>query len=357
MALLAVIVLQYFLANLPFEIDIADPSYKATPAIAKANLEELVIEDPAFDANRVLFSRASSNEFVNAHFDKAQLSGETLRQYQEKSPPAPSDPQTIDLSTENVLQRLNDERARRGQPPLPAAPAGKCRSEVTAELAPTATPPKRIHMYLPEESNATRDIYMVVDAALLITLDFSPEVQEGRLNPWVPGCGKYFKVGEWEWHVATSDSFELLIAPNSILHFTFLRTADSSWKNAADPLEAFVLGSKPLRAKMVSVDTLKLGQPPADPTPSPPRFRATAAKGQLLNLERVEASAGDVRLPITGKGWVQREGNYVTEDIFDRLKKYRLISLLLGMVDLALLGWFLKIVKGAFFAPTGGGSN
>ena len=358
----AAILLQYYLANRPSVVDVCAPNQRITPATAKSKQEELVIEHPIFDSSRVLFSFKTSSEFINAHFEKAQLFGETLTRFQEKTPPAPAGQETIDFITENVehvLRKLNErlaasnpDRRRSDSEKMAERPnsqqKGICLTSVTAEVPAGSELPAAIHFYLPEDSDSTRDFYMIVDAKLLIRLDISPSIEEKRINPWIPGCVKHFKVADWDWYLATSSEIEILAAPNSVLHFTYLPTPSSAWKDRNDFLQPFVFGSKPLRAQTVRVNPLSNDKPSTNPSST--KFTATIKKGgPPLDLNHLVLNAEEIQLNFCGKALVRKHGVYVTENFYEGVKKYPIIATFLGMADLALCAWMIRIVKDIFF--------
>lgn len=359
-ALVAAITLQYYLANRPIELDVSDPVRKPTPAIARSKLDEIVIEDPALDSSRVLFSLRTSGEYVNTHFEKAQLSGATIARFQEKSPPAPAGFETIDLITEDVEQILKESkraantlnalsRSEVTQQQPDGRKQGICITSLSAQVSGGAPSPTEIHFFLSQDSDSTRDFYMTVNTEVVVRLDTSPSIVGNRIDPWTPGCGKYFKVGEWDWHLATSGEIEIRAAANSILHFTFLHTPESSWKERNNLFQPFVFGSKPFRAQAISVRALNGGRP--SPGLSSPKFRASKGKGgQLLDVGSLVLSAEEIRLAFTGYALIQYDGNYVTGDLYDRLEKYRLIAAILAMGNLTLIAWLIRIFKGLFIA-------
>src|SRR5256885_11709679 len=104
------------------------------------------------------------------------------------------------------------------------------------------------------------------DAQRLVKINISASIENRQMAFWIPGCVKRFQVGDWDRHLATSIEIEILTAPNTVLHFTFLPTPNSSWKNANDLYQPFVFVSKPLLAQTVRVNRLSNDRPSTNPS-------------------------------------------------------------------------------------------
>src|ERR1041384_4190446 len=99
--LIAVTLVQYYLVNIPAPVNVQTVSPRITPAGIASRSQRLLIENPVFSPAGTLASHTGRKyEIVEAHFDRARLSDETLalfHYFEAQIGSAPRDDQTIDF--------------------------------------------------------------------------------------------------------------------------------------------------------------------------------------------------------------------------------------------------------------------
>lgn len=78
----------------------------------------------------------------------------------------------------------------------------------------------------------------------------------------------------------------------------------------------------------------------------------TPGKTSLLNISDFRITANEIQIDISGRGWVEKNGEVETRDVWAFLKSNPLIGLLLGALNAALLSWFLNWLKGIVWGKT-----
>src|SRR5258705_8315756 len=169
LALVAVSLIQYYLANKPIAVNVN--AQKTSPAIARVNQEEIVIENPVDDANSVLFLiDGQVNEIVDMHFEKARLSQPSLERFEHLPKPAPAGPETIDFIAQDVSRVLKEQDAKagrggdllakRGIGLVEVSEKGQCRTFVKVEVAKGAKFPMSQRFHQSSNSDPIRDFYV-----------------------------------------------------------------------------------------------------------------------------------------------------------------------------------------------------
>ena len=377
-AIAAVAVIQYGLVNMPIAVDVNDQ--KITPAAAKLNQEELLIEDAIDDSNGTLFlMEGQINESIDIHFDKARLSEQTLESFAHETTPPPKGLETIDFFWVNVKDELRRQSAETGQADgeaiaeLLAKPVGSesggCKTFIKAEVANGAKFPTYQRYYQTRGNDQTRDFYMSVDSDLSVSIRVAPLIVEEASDPFAPGCGKKLQVGDG-WNKINSGYWgEInIIAPaNSVIHFTTIQDRGDVGKQRTDLFEPFKFGSNPLRAKNVIVQPLSATATPAhhqikanNPCgvfpfygwriwnkTSPPNIAITTLE-QPLTISKFSLNSEMLQLDFSGTALVARKGECISRSFFETLIKYPFYNAAMVLAVGGILAWFIRSSKDIF---------
>lgn len=329
---------QYKLANIPLPVEIEDNRKVSIPPVKFG--QELVVEGPSADASTDLLFWHDGNptEIVDAYLDKARLSAETARE-NEIDPRASTIPGPITYTTRD------GERGRK--PDYSRA----CSTSVEVQLTPDKKSPSRIHFFQTSGRGGEnyRDLDIKTDdAELVIRLSINPpesppgdiadaEVTEDN----GPGCLKRIKGDRWEQLVGGAFVFKSLAAANSKFKFRFLPMPQTTplWQGQDGLFEPFKLGPPGLQAREVSIRT------PNGPAALEVR---SANEDMPLRINGLKVGSDQLQVGITGKGFVKIEGEDITVDFFERIKKYPLLAGFLVMANATLLTWIIRLVRGLF---------
>ena len=222
---MAVLGLQVYLANIPPQVDFASVSL-----VAKGQAEELVIIDPiSSQPDGILFTYdGASEEVMDAWFDNAQLSGQTLQLMTLLGLAAPGRPSTVNYTTQD--QEL--------------VTAESCETAVSVQTFTDTVAGSSIHLFQKES----------LPANLYRTLEMRPVGMEVsvRMNtvappngdPRAPGCRKLLRVGHWERYLGPSVPVSVMAHSDSAFRFRVQSVGQNSAVLERDIFQLTHQGSK-----------------------------------------------------------------------------------------------------------------
>ncbi|HMF55723.1 MAG TPA: hypothetical protein VK619_05150 [Pyrinomonadaceae bacterium] len=353
-----VVFIQYYLINLPMPLDVNQVTPKITPAKATARSQQLILEDAVADASGLLASHTGrKNELVEAHFDMARLSDDTLahlRVFESQIGSPPLDWQKIDLFARDVPRSHDGNIQAGGEPELrPEEAQGvnddTCRTSILIEQVVPTKRLQSIRFFQNDDSgmNSYRSAEMAIEGVeLKVSLNtMSPPSDNLQGNVDALGCSKLLQVGGWKLPLKGARKIELIVAAGSNFRFRFqpLRADAALWADGLDSLyEPFELSPHPFKVKGVSI----LSQTHGDHLPL---LSVTSRNADPpLEIKTLLVGSDEIQIDYSGKGLIKQGDDYISVDIMDRLKKYPIPAGLLAMANTALIGWFVQTVKASY---------
>lgn len=312
----AAVVLEYFLVNLPIAQEVGGQFH---PATAKAGLQAVTFQKPEVaDSGNFAFEYTPPTEAdpvtVDAYFDNAQLSPETLQSFHSLQVAAPSSAAGIVYATSAVKN-------------------GACATKF--EVKPVSPPAGLRFSQTENESLAGfRNLGISIlgsDADVTLT---SAGAMQNLLSP----CKVELSVGDWK--QTTGGFFPIKIRVPAGVNFRFrwqhLKEATNTWdnKSAALPLLQFGSGDDEFTAGAIQIGSIK------SESSKPAALEALAGKNSPLTIESFAVDKDNLAITASGSGRVLKNGTVVTKtDVLEVVNKNPLLSALFGAGNVALLGW------------------
>jgi hypothetical protein len=317
---------QYYLANVPLPVDLETSK---TPPVRAG--QEFVLDRPVIGiapAN-VFGHQGDENEIIEAQFTNARVADETI-----------------------VNEHFDPSAAKPGPISYGTLPPGKadsppCTTTLELKLGSAQTPTGQIRLF---QSNAPgnenyRDLEAQSNTEILLTLQTipgnPPPGQETGAYDNGPGCEKRIKGRSWNEEKGGALVLKLGAVPNSKLSFRFLprRKEAPIWNGADGLLEPFRVASPIYTAQRVAIG------PPGGKS----AFEATSAKDtHPLRVNRLKIGSDQFIVELSGMGFVTINGETVTVNSFDRIKKYPLWAALFAIANGALLAWLIRETRELF---------
>jgi len=327
------VTLQYYLIK-RFSVVKVEAAGRFTPATARLGQESLVVvKDPVlaadpndYSAEDLLLSHEGiENGVVDVHFDRAQLSQETVALLAGAGVNPPLTHEEVDYAVDT------------GRKPEPGEP---CRTLVrilrkalpkqAAELHffQMGTPGSRFNRHLEMKAGG-------VELAVSMSAATSPEG-----DPQAPGCQKVLRIGDWKQRLGGSIPIKVIAAPDSGFRFYFksLNQNVSLWEGPSGLFEPFVLGTPPmhpgdlpsLQARAVEIRSF---QERSKSAPSP-ILSARSPNGEApLNVQSLSLGSNQLQAMISGRGRVA--GKDITWA--DRLKMAPMLAVSLAAANAGLI--------------------
>lgn len=351
--LASALLLQYWLANIPEPLDLGSEVNRFTVPYVMPG-QELLIEGPASgDSHALLIAHEGRySEELDAHLSNGKLSQATLSEYQSLQPPPPSGTSEIDCSSTNWDSPSNDS-PQHGQNPKVSNP---CNTSVTIRLAPGREKPTAFAFFQSDTTGRERYRQLVMrihGAEAFVNLTMVPPASPD--NPHIDNqtdCGKYVRVGKWNQRLGGMNGagyeIETIMSPDSTIRLRFSPVADNAlWSDgAAGFFEPFLFSSSanpnvntPIESGSVSITSSTDGKV---------FFKARAAGARRISIDNLKVGTDRLMVSMRGKAFVTVNGNPVSIDLFELIKKYWLISGFLAMANTALLAWIVRVVRGLF---------
>jgi hypothetical protein len=160
------------------------------------------------------------------------------------------------------------------------------------------------------------------------------------------GCHKLLEVDAWSQKLGPGLEVTAVTEANSSFRFRFspMATNNSLWTGANGFYEALDLG----------VPQQKVGEPP-------PAIRAEAisikafdgrtlfdarraSDKTLVQLDRLEIGSDQLRPSLSGRGLVTLNDEVITLSLWDRVKNYPIIAVLLGLANTGFATWVVRFM-------------
>jgi hypothetical protein len=264
---------------------------------------------PPTEAERVL---------LDAYFDNAQLSNQTLQTLKSFQISAPMSPGVITYLTSG---------------------SGNAACATKLQVEPTGNNLRSV-----EFSQGGSDItsgYRTLGASFSGTDVVVTLKSEGIFQNGLSPCRIELSVGDWKQSTQGFLPIRIQVPPGAPFRFHWqnLDERSSSWKtkSSALPLLAFgSSGSDEFSAQTIAISSLN-GKTGA---PEPPHFEAQAGKHSPLTVLSFGINQNQLEINASGKGRVLKAGKVVsTVNVMETLTKNPIISTLLAAGNLALIGW------------------
>lgn len=255
---------------------------------------------------------------LDAYFDNAQLSSQTLQAFKAFQISAPTSPGVITYLTTG-------------------AGSAACSTRVQVE-------PADANLKSVEFSQSGSDItsgYRSLGTSFGGTGAVVILTSQGALQSGMSPCKIELSVGDWK--QTTQGFLPIKIQVPAGAHFRFhwqnLDERSNTWRTKSSALPLLEFGpsaSDEFTAQTIAISSLN----PKTGVPDPPDFEARGAKQSPLTVLSLAVNQKQLEISASGKGRVLRGGKVVsTTNFLETLNKNPVLSALLGAGNLALIGW------------------
>ena len=312
--------LEYYLVNVPFPQEVSGQFH---PARVRAQLEGVTFDKPGLaDGGKfgLEYTPPTQSEqvLVDAYFDRAQLSQDTLQQFSSLQVSAPSLTSSITYTTKPVQH-------------------GSCSTKF--EVAPVSVA-QAVQFSQPDADSDSpagfRSLGVSFEGSEAEVVLTSAGEMQNSLSP----CRVELTVGDWR--QITPGFFPIKIRVPAGANFRFqwqnLQERPHTWENksVALPLLHFGGSGDQFTASAISVAALNSNREAS----TPPALQAISERKSTLTVDSFEINNDQLEIAASGKGTVLKNGSVVTKtDLLETLSKNPTFSALFGAGNLALLGW------------------
>lgn len=330
---------QYKLANIPLPVELENSKKVTIPSVKFG--QELVVEGPSLDASAVslLSHDGKPIEIINAYMDNARLSEATMREHG-IAPRSSSISGPITYTTRGGEQGRTPDYNR------------ACSTSIGVGLMTDKKLPSKISFFQTSASGNDNYRHLEIkasDAELAVRISTNPpeappddvedeEIQEDD----GPGCLKRIEGDGWKQELIGGLPVQSVVAANSKFYFRFLPMTRNSplWTGTDGLFEPFKFGGPlGLQARSLSITTPN----------GPPVLEVRSADEKLpLRISNLKVGSDQLQISMSGKGFVRIDGEDITVDLFERIKKYPLLAGFLAMANAALLAWLTRLGRGLF---------
>lgn len=324
------VLFQYKLANRPIPVQVGDAGGITLPSIRPG--EQLVIERPDIRSKPLFLHTGNTVEILDVELERATISQETQQDY------------NLDLRSSQVAGRLSYET----QPPQ--ASKIPCSTDVevraTDGKAPTVmsfsqSQPPGNETYRALDMRINRDVVL----AVLTKPADSPDDEESDAEDGGPGCvkrlqGDQLREREKQKDLAGAVAVRTNVVANSKISLRFYPTDARApiWNGRDGYLKPFQNASPILKAARVSVKSAN----------DSVLFEITAEPNEFVRINALNIGSDKLEADVSGKGFVKRDGELITLNLFARIQQQPLYAALLAMGNAALLAWLARLVRGLF---------
>jgi hypothetical protein len=316
--LLAAVAVEWKLVNLP-----AGEVTGQFPATVRARDEIVTFTEPgSVTGGPFSFTYAPPTEaekvVLDAYFDNAQLSNQTLQALKSFQIAAPASPGAITYLTSGAGNAACATKLR-------VEPAGNSLKSV-------------------EFSQGGSDItsgYRTLQATFRGTGVAVTLISQGIFQNGLSPCKIELSVGDWK--QSTQGFLPITIQVPSGAPFRFhwqnLDERSSTWRTKSSALPLLAFGSSAsdeFSTQTIAISSLN----PKTGAPDPPHFEARSAKQSPLTVLSFGINQNQLEINASGKGRVLKDGKVVsTINVLDTLNKNPILSALFAAGNLALIGW------------------
>ncbi len=313
--LIVAAVAQYFLVNIPIgEVG------GQFPATVRARTEAVVFSSPSVtDGGVFSLQYAPPSEaqpiLLDAYFDNAQLSPETLQSFHTLQVGAPSSAAPISYLTSNVKK-------------------GSCSTKFT--VTPVSAPTSVQFSQTDDDSLAAFRSLAVSFAGTDVDITLT---SQGPMNSLLSPCKVNLSVGNW--NQVTGGFFPIRIRVPAGASFRFrwqdLNDKSDAWQNQSAALELLRYGAS--ASEDFTADAIKIVNARNAAT-DPPQLEARGTRKTALDVESLAIDKSDLQIKASGKGEVLKDGKVQTKtDVLEAFNQNPVLSGLITAGNVALLGW------------------
>jgi hypothetical protein len=324
--LLAAATLEYYLVNIP----VAEVGGQF-PATVRARAEMVTFDNPGLvDGGAFSFGYSPPTEaekvLLDAYFDNARLSPQTLQGFHSFQVAAPSSTDSITYLTSTVSHDACSTK-------FDVQPVGS--HLLNVQFSQTSSESLEGYRGLGASFDGT-------DAEVTLT-------SQGALQNVLSPCKVELSVGDWKQVTGGFLPIKILVPAGA--HFRFrwqnLNNKSGTWENkgAALPLVQFgPSASEEFTADAIKISTVN----PKSGAPNAPRLEARGEHQLPLTVESFAVNKNQLEINASGKGRVLKDGKVVTKtNVLEALNQNPILSALFGAGNLALIGWAGRM----FFPP------
>jgi len=316
--LLAAAALEYYLVNIPLPQEVSGQF----PVTVRARAEGISFEKPGLtDGSTFSFEYTPPTEaqpvLVDAYFEKAQLSPETLQNFRSLQVSAPSSPDSMAYLTSTVRQ-------------------GSCSTKI--EVAPVSPPASARFSQTDNDSLAGfRSVAIAFagsDAEVTLT-------SQGAMQDLLSPCRVELSVGSWKQTTGGFFPIKIRVPAGANFRFRWQNLSEKSdpWRNRSAALKLLQFGTSAgdrFTASGIKIGGLNLNTGALNSA----TFEADAERKSPLTVSSFAINKDQLEISASGKGTVTRNGSVVTRtDVIGILNRNPLAAALFGAGNLALLGW------------------
>ena len=312
--LIAAAVLQYYLVNIP-----TGEVSSQFPATVRARAEAVTFTHPASaDGGAFSLQYAPSTEaepiLVDAYFENAQLSPETVQQFRALQVNPPTTPGAMSYLTSTVKK-------------------GSCGTKF--EVAPVSSPAGARFAQTDDDALAGLRSVGVAFAGTETEITLT---SQGPMQSMLSPCKVELSIGNWTQITGGFFPIRVLVPAGANVRFRWQNLGEKSdtWKNqgAALPLLRFgASNSDDFTASGIQIASVRSPG-------NPPLLEAVGEKNAPLEVEAFAIDKSSLAVKASGKGKVLKDGSVVTKtDVLETLNKNPILSGLFAAGNIALLGW------------------
>jgi len=316
LSLLAAAGIDYALVNIPIgEVGGEFPAY------VKARAETVTFDNPLLlEGGSFSFEYRPRTEkekiLVDAHFDRAQLSEQTLQNLKSLQVSAPSTPGPATYLTSNV-------------------PHQGCTTKV--EVKPVSPPASiQFSQTSTESLQGYRSLGTRFEGAdAEVTLS-----SQGALENVLSPCKIELSVGDWKQVSGGFFPIKLRVPAGQLfrLHWQNQSEESNTWNDNGKALQ-LVQFEPSATDDEFTADVIKISAIHSKGA-NVPRLEARGERNAPLTIESLAINTDLLEIKASGKGRVQRNGSTVTRtNILETLNKNPVLSALFTTANLALIGW------------------
>jgi hypothetical protein len=335
---------QYVLANRPQQIDLS--SSKVTiPAIFSGQ----ILHVEALSDGLQITHTGKLSEEVDLHFTNARLGPTTILDYENKHPPTiASEIHCSPVVWQDETATSSHKSESRIKP---------CSTSIA--IAPTTNRPGVVALnFFQTDTNGQGNYrHLVVEAAdaeAEVKLKFLPPLPlpSSNSNPNINDteevdCGRVLSVGSWHERIGGAEEIETVMQPGSALRTRFSALAAGLWSGVDGYFEPYTLRSRQAgRTTSVPINAREVLIQSADGKQTV--FSATSSNNSQIRIDNLKVGSDRLQIALSGTAYVTSNGEPVSESIMKQVEKYPLPSAALGALNLAILAWCIKTVKGLF---------
>jgi hypothetical protein len=336
----AAVAVEYYVSRIPAVVDISAKK-ELNPALIELGQKKLVLEHPSAGASgRLLVSHdGTSDEVVDARFDKARLSAETMQMLAIREAEAPpAEAVKIELLTEPEQQ---------------ASKEVPCKTAIAIEEASEDTPVGTLGFYQLEAPDVDSRHVEIESSDSELVVQIETTVPRGS-QPTAHGCVKMLRIGDWSRDVYAPFPLKVITSAGAAFRLRFAPTTSGSppWM-AANGLLGLDLGTPltpdnpiPFGVRAMRIDSLN----PRHNQASLIGARALDGDAPLV-VSRLEIGPDQLQIQVSGKGRFTTDGQAEAMDLIGVAGRYPLVAALVTTANGALLAWLVRVATAKRKAP------